>query len=247
MRAAIVRNRATSRDGYRDPGPPWSPAFRPPYPRGPCTREPCPSPAVGQPAAHIEAPTATQQRPRVLVGPLRFWSRWADVLVVVKPDTVLRWHRAGFRLFWRWKSRSLEASNGPAPLGAYPVRRTRPPRGLARRAASILASFTPWRAAASVLTTEIGSWSMSVSRARAGPSGRRRFCSHPCSVPIATPNARAKSPCDSFVFSRTVATSTSGNSWIVRPLRTGMPTVRFLHVRRDPEPHAGRRLSRPNA
>jgi len=26
----------------------------------------------------------------------RFWSRWADVLVVVKPDTVLRWHRAGF-------------------------------------------------------------------------------------------------------------------------------------------------------
>jgi putative transposase len=36
----------------------------------------------------------------------RFWSRWADVLVVVKPDTVVRWHRAGFRLFWRWKSRS---------------------------------------------------------------------------------------------------------------------------------------------
>jgi putative transposase len=25
---------------------------------------------------------------------------------VVKPDTVVRWHRAGFRLFWRWKSRS---------------------------------------------------------------------------------------------------------------------------------------------
>ena len=35
----------------------------------------------------------------------RFWSRWADVLVVVKPDTVVRWYRAGFRLFWRWKSR----------------------------------------------------------------------------------------------------------------------------------------------
>jgi hypothetical protein len=40
----------------------------------------------------------------------RLWSRWADVLVVVKPDTVVRWHRAGFRLFWRWKSRS----RGPA-------------------------------------------------------------------------------------------------------------------------------------
>jgi len=31
----------------------------------------------------------------------RLWSRWADVLVIVKPDTVVRWHRAGFRLFWR--------------------------------------------------------------------------------------------------------------------------------------------------
>jgi hypothetical protein len=27
-------------------------------------------------------------------------------LVIVKPVTVIRWHRAGFRLFWRWKSRS---------------------------------------------------------------------------------------------------------------------------------------------
>ena len=36
----------------------------------------------------------------------RFWSRWAEVLVVVKPYTVVCWHRAGFRLFWRWKSRS---------------------------------------------------------------------------------------------------------------------------------------------
>jgi hypothetical protein len=25
-------------------------------------------------------------------------------LAIVKPDTVIRWHRAGFRLFWRWKS-----------------------------------------------------------------------------------------------------------------------------------------------
>ncbi len=35
----------------------------------------------------------------------RFWSRWADVLVIVKPDTVVGWHRAGFRLYWRWRSR----------------------------------------------------------------------------------------------------------------------------------------------
>ena len=35
----------------------------------------------------------------------RFWSRWADVLVIVKPDTVVGWHRAGFRLYWRSRSR----------------------------------------------------------------------------------------------------------------------------------------------
>ena len=36
----------------------------------------------------------------------RLWSRWKDVLVIVKPETVIAWHRAGFRLFWRWRSRS---------------------------------------------------------------------------------------------------------------------------------------------
>ncbi|HEX8800008.1 MAG TPA: integrase core domain-containing protein [Terriglobales bacterium] len=36
----------------------------------------------------------------------RFWSRWSDALVIVKPETVIGWHRAGFRLYWRWRSRS---------------------------------------------------------------------------------------------------------------------------------------------
>jgi putative transposase len=35
----------------------------------------------------------------------RIWSRWADVLVIVKPETVVGWHRTGFRLYWRWRSR----------------------------------------------------------------------------------------------------------------------------------------------
>jgi putative transposase len=35
------------------------------------------------------------------------WSRWADVLVLVKPDTVVGWHRSAFRLYWRWRSRPL--------------------------------------------------------------------------------------------------------------------------------------------
>ena len=35
----------------------------------------------------------------------RLWSRWLDVLVFVKPETVIRWHRAGFRFYWAWRSR----------------------------------------------------------------------------------------------------------------------------------------------
>ncbi len=31
---------------------------------------------------------------------------WKDVLLIVKPETVLRWHRQGFRLFWKRKSRA---------------------------------------------------------------------------------------------------------------------------------------------
>ena len=30
---------------------------------------------------------------------------WRDALVIVQPRTLVRWHRQGFRLFWRWKSR----------------------------------------------------------------------------------------------------------------------------------------------
>jgi len=32
------------------------------------------------------------------------WTRWAEVLAIVKPETVVGWHRAGFRLYWRWRS-----------------------------------------------------------------------------------------------------------------------------------------------
>ena len=35
----------------------------------------------------------------------RRWARWSDVLIFVKPETVIRWHRAGFRRYWTWLSR----------------------------------------------------------------------------------------------------------------------------------------------
>jgi hypothetical protein len=36
----------------------------------------------------------------------RLWPRCLEVMVLVKPATVVQWHRQGFRLFWRWRSRS---------------------------------------------------------------------------------------------------------------------------------------------
>src|SRR5438552_17254294 len=41
---------------------------------------------------------------------------WSNALTIVKPDTVIRWHRKGFRLFWKWKSRSPGRPRIPAEL-----------------------------------------------------------------------------------------------------------------------------------
>jgi putative transposase len=53
-----------------------------------------------------------QIRPRRLTDAARLslllWSRlfdWKKALVVVTPCTFVRWHRKGFKLYWRWKSR----------------------------------------------------------------------------------------------------------------------------------------------
>jgi len=35
----------------------------------------------------------------------RLWKRWREALLVIRPETVIRWHRAGFRRYWAWKSR----------------------------------------------------------------------------------------------------------------------------------------------
>jgi putative transposase len=55
--------------------------------------------AVKRPALHAH-------ERGVLVLLSSFVPRWREALLLVKPDTILRWHREGFRLFWRWRSRS---------------------------------------------------------------------------------------------------------------------------------------------
>ena len=42
----------------------------------------------------------------IFAGLYRIAPNVLNALVIVKPETVIGWHRAGFRLFWRWKSRS---------------------------------------------------------------------------------------------------------------------------------------------
>jgi len=53
-----------------------------------------------------------QVKPRRASDPLRLtlvllarWFAWREVLTIVQPGTLLRWHREAFRLFWRWRSR----------------------------------------------------------------------------------------------------------------------------------------------
>ena len=54
----------------------------------------------------------TAKRPRLRRGDRIFWSwlsrawpGWRSAVIIVKPETVIRWHRQGFRLYWRRKSR----------------------------------------------------------------------------------------------------------------------------------------------
>ncbi|MCE9556600.1 MAG: helix-turn-helix domain-containing protein [Planctomycetes bacterium] len=36
----------------------------------------------------------------------RLWPKWCSALAIVRPETVIRWHRQGFKLYWMWKSRA---------------------------------------------------------------------------------------------------------------------------------------------
>lgn len=54
----------------------------------------------------------------VFAGLYRLAPSVLDALQIVKPETVIRWHRAGFRAYWRWKSRS----RGGRPRTATEIR-----------------------------------------------------------------------------------------------------------------------------
>ena len=43
----------------------------------------------------------------LLVWMTRLWPSLLGATRVVQPETILRWHRGGFKTFWRWKSRKV--------------------------------------------------------------------------------------------------------------------------------------------
>ena len=45
----------------------------------------------------------------------RWFPSILKAITIIRPETLVRWHRAGFRLYWRWKSRSL---GGRPKIGA---------------------------------------------------------------------------------------------------------------------------------
>jgi hypothetical protein len=53
---------------------------------------------------HIPPRRATNAARLVMVW-LSYWFDWRPALRIVKPETLTRWHRQGFRLFWRWQSK----------------------------------------------------------------------------------------------------------------------------------------------
>jgi putative transposase len=56
----------------------------------------------------VKRPQLTPRDRGLLVLLAKWTRRWKEALAIVKPDTLLGWHRQGFRLYWRHKSRTTQ-------------------------------------------------------------------------------------------------------------------------------------------
>jgi len=63
------------------------------------------------------------KRPKLIASDRFFWAclaatwrNWRSALIIVKPETVIGWHRKGFRLFWTWKSRHGRRGRPSVPV-----------------------------------------------------------------------------------------------------------------------------------
>ena len=101
----------------------------------------------------------------------RVWSEWRQPLILVTPQTVIRWHRTGFRLYWAWLSKHEPR------IGRRPV--TRDIRELIRR---MVAENPTWGAPRihgelQMLGVDISERSVSrwVKKNQVGPSPRKQW------------------------------------------------------------------------
>ena len=60
----------------------------------------------------VKRPTATTADRMFWILFSRYVAGWRTTLHALHPDTVVRWHRRGFRLYWRWKSRDPNSKPG---------------------------------------------------------------------------------------------------------------------------------------
>jgi putative transposase len=49
----------------------------------------------------------------------RFWPEWKQALLIVSPETVVRWHRSGFALYWRAISKAVLRKNSMGATGSH--------------------------------------------------------------------------------------------------------------------------------
>ena len=61
-------------------------------------------------------PRRADDATRITLVILSRWIDWRRILTVVQPDTLIRWHRKGFQLFWRWKSKRPGRPRLPSDL-----------------------------------------------------------------------------------------------------------------------------------
>src|SRR5439155_609467 len=113
--SALIRREWPSHDHHAAaPAPPLPVPLRRPPPARP--REPRPAPAARRVQEDGGPAEVAPRRPALLVALSRLWRGWKQALVIVAPDTVLRWQRRRFRE--HWTTRSGRPTGGRPPVSA---------------------------------------------------------------------------------------------------------------------------------
>jgi putative transposase len=167
-----------------------------------------------------------KKRPRQATDAVRFtmallatFFEWRQALTIVKPDTLIRWHRKGFRLFWKWKSR-------PG--------RPRIPQELRQLIANMVRNNPSWgeERIASELLLKIGIQISPRTVRRYMPNQPRRKQSTQSWMTFVRNHAKSIIACDFFV----VVTATFRLVYVFIVMEIG--TRRILHLNATTHPNA---------